>query len=224
MWITTNCGKFLKRLEYQTTLPASWETCTKVKKTIVKTGHGTMEWFKIGKGVCQGCVLSPCLFNLYAEYIMWNARLKESQAGIKIAGKNINNLRYADDTTLMAEKEEELKSLLIKVKEESEKAGFKLYMWPSLDGQYRSQIDYILCSQRWRSSIQSAKTRLGIDCGSDHEFLIAKFRLKLKKVGKTRRRQWHPTPVFLPGESQGRGSLVGCSLWGRTETDMTEAT
>ena len=80
VWITTNCGKFLKRLEYQTTLPASWETC----------GHGTMEWFKIGKGVCQGCVLSPCLFNLHAEYIMWNVRLKESQAGIKIAGRNIN--------------------------------------------------------------------------------------------------------------------------------------
>ena len=79
----------------------------------------------------------------------------------------------------------------------------KLYIWPSLDGQYRSQIDYILCSQRWRSSIQSAKTRLGIDCGSDHEFLIAKFRLKLKKVGKTRRRQWHPTPVLLPGKSHG---------------------
>ena len=85
-----------------------------------------MDWFKIGKGVRQGCVLSPCLFNLYAGYIVWNARLEESQAGIKIAGRNINNLRYADDTTLMAERKEELKSLLIKVKEESEKAGLKL--------------------------------------------------------------------------------------------------
>ena len=83
-------------------------------------------WFQIRKGVCQGCILSPCLFNLYAEYIKWNARLDEAQAGIKIAGRNINNLRYADDTTLMAESEEELKSLLIKVKEKSGKAGLKL--------------------------------------------------------------------------------------------------
>ena len=85
----------------------------------VRTGHGTTEWFQMGKGVCQGCTLSPCLFNLYAEYIMRNAGLDEAQAGIKIAGRNINNLRYADDTTLMAE--EKLKSLLMKLKEESEK-------------------------------------------------------------------------------------------------------
>ena len=85
-----------------------------------------MDWLKIEKGVCQGCVLSPCLFNLYAEHIMQNARLDESQAGIKIAGRNINNLRYADDTTLVAESKEELKSLLMRVKEESEKAGLKL--------------------------------------------------------------------------------------------------
>ena len=91
----------------------------------VRTGHRT-DWFQIGKGVCQGCIFSPCLFNFYAEYIMWNARLDEAQAGIKIAGRNINNLRYADDTTLMAESEEECKSLLMKVKEESEKAGLKL--------------------------------------------------------------------------------------------------
>ena len=92
----------------------------------VRTGHGTKDWFQIGKGVCQGCILSLCLFNLYAEYIMRNAGLEETQAGIKIAGRNINNLRYADDTTLMTESEEELKSLLMKVKEESEKAGLKL--------------------------------------------------------------------------------------------------
>ena len=95
------------------------------QETRVRTGHGT-DWFQIGKGVCQGCILSPCLFNLHAEYIMQNARLDEAQAGIKIAGRNINNLRYADDTTLMAESEEELKSLLMKVKEESEKVGLKL--------------------------------------------------------------------------------------------------
>ena len=90
-----------------------------------KTGHGT-DWFQIGKGVHQGCILSPCLFNLNAEYIMRNAGLEEAQAGIKIAGRNINNLKYTDDTTLMAESEEELKSLLMKVKEEREKVGLKL--------------------------------------------------------------------------------------------------
>ena len=91
----------------------------------VRTGHGTTDWFQIGKGVRQGCILSPCLFNLYAEYIMRNTGLEEAQAGIKIA-RSINNLRYADDTTLMAESEEELKSLSMKVKEESEKVGLKL--------------------------------------------------------------------------------------------------
>ena len=90
------------------------------------TGHGTTDWFQIGKGVCQGYILSPCLFNLHAEYIMRNAGLEEAQAGIKVARRNINNLRYADDTTLMTESEEELKSLLMKVKEESEKIGLKL--------------------------------------------------------------------------------------------------
>ena len=96
------------------------------QEATVRTGHGTMDWFQIGKGVCQGCILSPYLFNLYAEYIMRNAGLEEAQAGIKIARRNINNLRYADDTTLMAESEEELKSLLMKVKVESEKVGLKL--------------------------------------------------------------------------------------------------
>ena len=96
------------------------------QEAAVRTRHGTTLWLQIGKGVCQNCILSPCLFNLYAEYIMRNARLDEAQAGIKIAGKNINNLRYADDTTLMAESEEELKSLLMKVKEEREKVGLKL--------------------------------------------------------------------------------------------------
>uniref|UniRef100_A0A4W2ERR0 Reverse transcriptase domain-containing protein n=1 Tax=Bos indicus x Bos taurus TaxID=30522 RepID=A0A4W2ERR0_BOBOX len=96
------------------------------QEATVRTGHGTTDWFQIGNGVCQGCILSPCLFNLYAEYVMRNAGLEEAQAGIKIAGRNINNLRYADDTTLMTESEEELKSLLMKVKEESERVGLKL--------------------------------------------------------------------------------------------------
>ena len=96
------------------------------QEATVRTGHGTTDWFQMGKGVCQGGILTPCLFNLCAEYIMMNAGLDEAQAGIKIARRNINNLRYADDTTLMAESEEELKSLLMKVKEESEKVGLKI--------------------------------------------------------------------------------------------------
>ena len=96
------------------------------QEATVRTGHGKKDWFQIGKRVRHGCILSPCLFNFYAEYIMRNAGLEEAQAGIKIAGRNINNLRYADNTTLMAESEEELKSLLMKVKEESEKVGLKL--------------------------------------------------------------------------------------------------
>ena len=112
------------------------------QEATVRTRHGTTEWFQIGKGVHQGCILSPCLFNLYAEYIMRNAGLEEAQAGIKISRRNINNLRYADDTNLMAESEEELNSLLMKVKEESENVGLnsifrKLRSWhsvPSLHG------------------------------------------------------------------------------------------
>ena len=112
------------------------------QEATVRTGHGTTDWFQIGKGVCQGCTLSLSLFNFYAEYIMRNAGLEEAQAGIKIAGRNISNLRYAHDTTVMAESEEELKSLLIKVKEESEKVGLgstfrKQRSWhvvPSLHG------------------------------------------------------------------------------------------
>ena len=96
------------------------------QEATVRTRHGTTDWFQIGKGVHQGCIWSPCLFNFYAEYIMRNAGLEEAQAGVKIAGRNINNLRYADDTTLMAESEEELKILLMKVKEEIEKADLKL--------------------------------------------------------------------------------------------------
>ena len=96
------------------------------QEATVRTEHGTTDWLQIGKGVRQGCILSPCLFNVYAEYIMRNTGLEEAQAGIQIAGRNINNLRYADDTTLMAESKGELKSLLMKVKEESEKAGLKI--------------------------------------------------------------------------------------------------
>ena len=131
VWITTNCGSLLRNLYAG-------------QEATVRTGHGTRDWFQIGKGIHQGCILSPCLFNLYAEYIMRNAGLDEAQAGIKIAWGNINNLRYVDDTTFMAENEEELKSLLMKVKEETEKVGLKLniqklrswHLVPSFHGKY----------------------------------------------------------------------------------------
>ena len=113
------------------------------------TGHGTTDWFQIGKGVCQGCILSPCLFKLYAEYIMRNTRLEEEQAEIKIAGKNINNLRYADDTTLMVESEEELKTLLMKVKQESEKVCLKLNIQKT---KYHGIWSHHFMANRWGNS------------------------------------------------------------------------
>ena len=116
--------KILKEMGIPPDLPL--EKSVRRSGSNFRTGHGTTDWFHIGKGVHQGCIFSPCLFNLYAEYIMKNFGLEETQAGIRIAGSNINNLRYADDTTLMAESEEDLKSLLLKVKEESEKVGLKL--------------------------------------------------------------------------------------------------
>ena len=118
--------KILKEMGIQNHLTCLLRNLHAGQEATVRTGHGTTDWFQIGKGVHQGCILSPCLFNFYAEYIVRNAGLDEAQAGIKIARRNINNLRFADDTTLMAESKEELKSLLMKVKEESEKAGQKL--------------------------------------------------------------------------------------------------
>ena len=116
------------------------------QEATVRTRHGTKDWFKIGKGVRQGCILSPCLFHLYAEHIIQNARPDDSQAGIKIAWRNINNLRYADDTTLMAQSEEELKSLLLKVKEESEKTGLKLNF------QKMNGLSHHFMANRWRNN------------------------------------------------------------------------
>ena len=152
MYITVNCGKFLNRLEYQTTfLPPEKRVCRSRSNSYNQTWNMYIK--EIGKQGHQGCILSPCLFNLYTKYIMWNAGLDESQAVIKIAGRNIDNLRYADDTTLMAESEE-LKSLLMKVKEESEKVGLKLNIqktkimasgpitsWP-IDGKLETMKDY----------------------------------------------------------------------------------
>ena len=118
--------KILKEMEIPDHFTCLVQNLHSGQEATVRTGHGTVDWFQIGKGVCQGCILSPCLFNFYAEYIMQNPGLDEAQAGIKAAGRNINNLMYADNTTLMAEIEEELKSLLMKMKEVSVKVGLKL--------------------------------------------------------------------------------------------------
>ena len=152
VWITINCGKFWKRWEYQITWPASWETCMEFRKQQLELDM-EQDWFQIGKGVHQGCILSPCLFKFYAKYIMRNTGLEEAQVGIKISGRNINNLRYADDTTLMAESEEELKSLLMKVKGE----------WKSwLKAQHSENEDHEIWSHhfmanRWGNSGNSVR-------------------------------------------------------------------
>ena len=125
VWITTS-WKILKEMGIPDHLTYFLRNLYAGQEVIVRARHGTIDWFQIGRGVCQGCILSPCFFNLYAEYIMRNAGLEEAQARIKIAERNINNLRYADDTMLMAESEEELKTLFMKVKEESEKVCLKL--------------------------------------------------------------------------------------------------
>ena len=125
VWITIN-WKILREMGIPDHLTCLLRNLYASQEAAVRTGHGTTDWFQIGKGVPQGCILSPCLFNFYAEYIMRNAGLEEAPDGIKTAGRNINNLRYADDTTLMAESEEKLKSLLMKMKGESEKVGLKL--------------------------------------------------------------------------------------------------
>ena len=125
VWITTN-WKILQEMGLPDHLTCLLKNLYADQEATVRTGHGTTDWFQIGKGVCQGCILSLCLFNLNAEYIMRNAGLEEIQAGIKIAQRSINNLRYADDTSFMGKSERELKSLLMKVKEESEKVGLKL--------------------------------------------------------------------------------------------------
>ena len=134
VWITIN-WKILKEMETPYDLTCLLRNLYAGQEATVRIRHGTTDWFQIERGVGQGCILSPYLFNLYAEYLMWNAGLDEAQAGITIAGRNINNLRYADDTTRMVKSQEELKTLLMKVKEESEKCGFKLNIqkwksWP----------------------------------------------------------------------------------------------
>ena len=161
------------------------------QEATVRTGHEMIDWFQIGKGVCQGCILSPCLFNLYAEYIMRNTGLEEAQAGIKIAGTNINNLRYADDTTLMAENEEELKSLLMKVKE-SEKVDLQLNI----------QKTKIMASGPIISWEIDGETVADFIFGALKSLQMVIAAMKLKDAYSWRRK-WQPTPVLLPGKSHG---------------------
>ena len=139
-------------------LTCLWRNLYAGQEATVRTGHGTTDWFQIGKGVRQGCMLSPCLFNLYAESIMRNAGLEEAQAEIKIAGRNINNLRYADDTTLTAESEEELESLLMKVKEEREKVGLKPQHSENED---RGIWSHHFMGNRWENSGNSVRLYFG---------------------------------------------------------------
>ena len=190
-----------------------------LRKQLVRTGHGTMDWLQIGKGVHQGCILSPCLFKLYAEYIMRNAGLDETQAGIKISRRNINNLRYADDITLMAESKEELKSLLMKVKEESEKVGLKLNIQKTkimASGPITSwQIDREAMEMVRDFVFWGSKITADGDCSHEIKRLLLLGRKVMTNLDSIWRRQWHPTPVLLPGKSHGQRSLVGCSPWGR---------
>ena len=152
VWITIN-WKILKEMGIPEHLTCLLRNLYAGQEATVRTGHGTTDWFQMGKGAHQGCILSPCLFNFYTEYIMRNTGLEKAQAGIKIARRHINNLRYADDTTLMAENKEELKSLLMKVKEESEKVGLKLNIQKTVGVQ-----------PRWIQGIQS-----GDGVGEDQE-------------------------------------------------------
>ena len=198
------------------------------QEATVRTGHGTTDWFQIGKGVHQGCILSSCLFNFYAEYIMQNAGLDEAQAGIKIAGRNINNLRYADDTTLMAESEEKLKSLLMKVKE-SEKVGLKLNI-------EKTKIMASRPITSWQIDGETVETvtefifvgsKITADCDCSHEIkrrvlLGRKVMTNLDSIfgeGNGTRLQYS----CLENPRDG-GAWWAAVFWGRTESDTTEAT
>ena len=186
------------------------------QEATVKTEHGTTDWFQIGKGVCRGCVLSPYLFNLHAEYIVQNVGVDEAQAGIKTAGRNINNLRYADDTTLMAESEEELKSLLMKVKEESEKAVLKLNI----------QKTKIMASSpitSWQIDVETVRDFIFLgctitadgDCGHEikrHILLGKKAMTNLDSILKSRHITL-PTKVCLVKVMVFPVVMYGCESW-----------
>ena len=159
VWITTNCGKFLE-MGIPDHITCLLRNLYVGQEAIVRTGHGTTDWFKTGKGEHQGCISSTCLFNFYAEYIMWNTRLGKAQAGIMIAGRNINHLRCADDTSLTAESEEELKSLLMKVKEESKNAGLKLNIQKNKD--HGTQSHHFMANGRGKSGNRGRFYFLGL--------------------------------------------------------------
>ena len=186
------------------------------QEATLRTGHGTTDWFQIGKGVHQGCVLSPCLFNFYAEYIMRNAWLEEAQAGIKIAWRNIKNCRYADDTTLMAESEEELKSLLMKVKEESQRVGLNLNLQKTkimstgpitswqIDGETVS--DFIFGGY---------KITADVDCSHEIERCLLLGRIvmtSLDSILKSRDITW-PAKVRLVKAMVSPVVMYGCASW-----------
>ena len=217
VWITTNCGKFLKRWEYQTTLPAFCDTGMQVKKKQLEPDMEQWTGSKLEKEWSQGYILSPCLFNLYAEYILWNAGLDEAQAGIKTSGININNLRFADDTTLLAESKEELKSLLMKVKEESEKAGLRLSIQKTkimasgptiswqIDGEKMETVrDFIFLG-----------SKITVDCSHEikrHLLLGRKAMTKLDSVLKSRNITLS-TKICLVKDMVFPIVIYGCESW-----------
>ena len=183
------------------------------QEAIVRTGHLTTDWFQTGKGIHQGCILSPSLFNLYAEYIMRNTGLDETQAEIQIAGRNINNLRYADDTTLMAESEEDLKSLLMKVKEESEKVGLKLNIWKMLS----TQSHHFMANRWWYSGNSDRLYFGGLQNHYSHEvkgplLLGRKVMTKLDSILKSRDITL-PTKVLLINAMVFPVVMYGCESW-----------
>ena len=212
--------KILKEMEIAVHLTSFLINLHIGQETMIRTRHGTADWFQIGKGVHQGCILSPCLFNFYAEYIVRNTGLEEAQAGIKTAGRNINNLRYADDTTLlMAESEEELKSLLMKVKEESEKVGLKFNIqkmkimasgpitsW-EIDGETVETVsDFIF----WGSKITADG-----DCSHEikrHLLLGRKVLTNLDRIFKNRDITL-PTKVCLVKAMVLPVVMYGCEIW-----------
>ena len=206
VWITTNCGKFWKRWEYQNTWTASWEICMQVKKQQLELDMEQQTGSNSGKEYVKAVYGHPT-FNLYAGYIMWNARLDEAQAGIKIAGRNINNLRYAEDTTLMAESEEELKSLLMKVKEESEKVGLTSFTSWQIDGETMETVtDFIF--------LGSQITADG-DCSHEiirHLLLGRKAMTNLDSILKSRDITL-PTKVHLVKAMVFLVVMYGCESW-----------
>ena len=204
--------KILRKMEISDYLTHLLRNLYTGQEATVRTGHETTDWFQIRKGAYQGCILSPCLFNLYAEYIMRNAGLEDAQAGIKIAGRNINNLRYADDTILMAESEEELKSLLVKMKEESEKVGLKLNL-------QKTQImtSHHFMENRWENIGNSSRLFWG--AWKSLQVMAASMNLKLfmtwkKSDDQTRQHIKKPRRCFANKDpsSQGYGFSI-CHGW-----------